>query len=284
MGTYCGGIYEKENRNTRVGLKSIQSSQNPLIRNIAVLQQKSRERNKQGLFTVEGLNEIRLCLQAGFVLEHLLFCPDWIAAESLQEELGLNSNAAMIEVSAPVLSPLMYRTAVRNALAVVHKQNKGLQDLKGNSSGIYLIAESMEKPGNVGALLRTADAIGASAVILTGNGTDLYNPNVIRSSVGCVFTLPVVQCTNEDAFAFLEENKIRVFTTFMESAVASWKTELKAPVALVVGTESTGLSDAWRRPGYTNVNIPMLGKVDSLNVSVAASLLLYEARRQNYKD
>jgi TrmH family RNA methyltransferase len=262
-------------------LKFIQSPQNRLIRNVAVLQQKSRERNKQGLFTVEGLNEIRLCLQAGFALEHLLFCPEWIEAETLQKEIGLPTNEALCEVSSAVLSPLMYRTEVRNALAVFHKRSSNLQDVAADSNGIYLIAESMEKPGNVGALLRTADAIGATAVILTGGGTDLYNPNVIRSSVGCVFTLPVIQCSNEDAFAFLAKHNIKVYTTFMEEAVSSWNADLKAPIALVVGTESTGLSQAWRQPGYTNVNIPMMGKVDSLNVSVAASLLLYEARRQN---
>jgi TrmH family RNA methyltransferase len=262
-------------------LKFIQSPQNPLIRNISVLQQKSRERNKQGLFTVEGLNEIRLCLQAGFMLEHLLFCSEWIEAEALQKEVGLAANESLCEVTAAVLSPLMYRTEVRNALAVVHKRNTSLQDVPVNLDGIYLIAESMEKPGNVGALLRTADAIGATAVILTGSGTDLYNPNVIRSSVGCVFTLPVVQCSNEDVHAFLSEHSIKVCTTFMEDAVSSWNADLLAPVALVVGTESTGLSQEWRQPGYINVNVPMMGKVDSLNVSVAASLLLYEARRQN---
>jgi TrmH family RNA methyltransferase len=143
----------------------------------------------------------------------------------------------------------------------------------------YVIAESVEKPGNLGALLRSADASGTTAVILCDPAVDIYNPNVIRSSVGCVFSVPVLVMNAEETLRFLSENGIAVYTTFMEKSVSIWEQNLTLPSAVVVGTESTGLSDFWKSAGI-NVNIPMFGRVDSLNVSTAAALMMFEMARQ----
>jgi TrmH family RNA methyltransferase len=145
-----------------------------------------------------------------------------------------------------------------------------------------VIAESVEKPGNLGALLRSADASGTTAVILCDPAVDIYNPNVIRSSVGCVFSVPVLVMKPDEALHFLREQKVSVYTTFMDNSVSIWDQDLTRPSAVVVGTESTGLSDFWRSAGI-NVNIPMYGSVDSLNVSTAAALMMFEMARQRQK-
>ncbi|MCC7298178.1 MAG: RNA methyltransferase [Bacteroidia bacterium] len=262
-------------------MKSISSLQNPLIKRVVELQSKSRERLAQKLFVVEGLNEIRLCAAAGYQIKELFYCPDIIGPSELWTALGFNWEAEATEVSKPVFEKIAYRHDVRNALALVAYKTSNLSELNCTKNSVYLLAEGIEKPGNIGAMLRTADAMRAEAVILTGKGADLFNPNVIRGSVGCVFTLPVVHCSNLEAQEFFRKNQVNVFTTYMTDAIPSWDISFQGPMAIAVGTESTGLSEEWSSQEYVNVNVPMMGKVDSLNVSVAVSLLLYEARRQN---
>jgi TrmH family RNA methyltransferase len=259
-------------------MKHISSLQNPVVKETLQLLEKSRLRKARGLFVVEGMNELKMCLKAGYTFERLFFCEDDIEAEELTSWFEpLKTEAELLSVSAEVMGKLAYRSGVKNAVAVV-KSGKKFEVTQVNNP-FYVIAESVEKPGNLGALLRSADASGTTAVILCDPAVDIYNPNVIRSSVGCVFSVPVLVMNAEETLRFLSENGIAVYTTFMEKSVSIWEQNLTLPSAVVVGTESTGLSDFWKSAGI-NVNIPMFGRVDSLNVSTAAALMMFEMARQ----
>ena len=263
-------------------MKHISSLQNPVIKETLQLLEKSRLRKARGLFVAEGLNELKMCLKAGYAFEKLFFCEDDIALEELITWFQpLKMEAECLSVSAEVMAKLAYRSGVKNAVAVV--KIKEQHEITHVNNPFYVIAESVEKPGNLGALLRSADASGTTAVILCDPAVDIYNPNVIRSSVGCVFSVPVLVMNAEETLRFLHENNIAVYTTFMEESVSIWDQDLTLPSAVVVGTESTGLSDFWKSAGI-NVNIPMFGSVDSLNVSTAAALMMFEmARQRNQK-
>lgn len=260
-------------------MKEISSVSNPLVKEVVQLLDKSRHRRKKGLFVAEGLNELRLAIRQGYEIEQLFFCEEDIAEIELKSQLGFNEKTNLIKVTPQIMRKIAYRSEVKNAVAVLNSK-RVLTHIPDKENMLLLVAESVEKPGNLGALLRSADAAGADAVLICDPATDIYNPNVIRSSVGCIFTVPVIVMTAEDAIKELVNKKIQVFTTFMEGAGSIWKQDLTQPTALVVGTENSGLTEIWRQPGFTNVIVPMAGKVDSLNVSVAASLLLFEAARQ----
>ena len=148
---------------------------------------------------------------------------------------------------------------------------------------LVIVLESVEKPGNLGAVLRSADAAQADAVIVCDPLTDLYNPNLIRSSIGAIFTVPTVACTSEECIAFLEQHGIQILTAQLQDSSLYYDTPMTGPTAIVMGTESTGLTDQWRRAATAHIRIPMLGRLDSLNVSVSAAILLFEAVRQRQK-
>ncbi|MBM3920635.1 MAG: RNA methyltransferase [Sphingomonadales bacterium] len=264
-------------------MKHISSLQNPAVKETLQLLEKSRLRKSQGLFVAEGLNELKMCLKAGYRFQKLFFCEHDIAAEALLEWFSPhNTEADLYAVSAEVMNKLAYRSGVKNAVAVVESKNASWQQPIKSETPFYLIAESVEKPGNLGALLRSADASGTTAVILCDPAVDIYNPNVIRSSVGCVFSVPVMVMSPQETLVFLQKNNVAVYTTFMEKSVSIWDCDLTRPSAVVVGTESTGLSNFWKSAG-TNVNIPMFGNVDSLNVSAAAALMMFEMARQRHQ-
>lgn len=261
-------------------MKHISSLQNPAVKETLQLLEKSRHRKSKGLFVAEGLNELRMCMKAGYRFSSVFFCEDHIAADELYAWFHpMKTEAAFYAVSQEVMNKLAYRAGVKNAVAVVESKKSEVKSPVNTENPFYLVAESVEKPGNLGALLRSADASGTTAVILCDPAVDIYNPNVIRSSVGCVFSVPVMVMTTKDALEFLQKNNIAVYTTFMEKSVSVWQQDLTKPSAVVVGTESSGLSDSWNAAG-TNVNIPMFGMVDSLNVSTAAALMMFEMARQ----
>ncbi len=261
-------------------MKHISSLQNPTVKETLQLLEKSRQRKSKGLFVAEGLNELKMCMKAGYRFRTVFFCEDDITTDELHAWFHpMKTEAAFYAVSPEVMNKLAYRSGVKNAVAVVESKKLEVKSPGNKENPFYLIAESVEKPGNLGALLRSADASGTTAVILCDPAVDIYNPNVIRSSVGCVFSVPVMVMTPQETLAFLQKNSIAVFTTFMEKSVSIWQQDLTKPAAVVVGTESSGLSDFWKTAG-TNVNIPMFGMVDSLNVSAAASLMMFEMARQ----
>lgn len=257
----------------------ISSVHNTRVKEVVTLLEKSRQRKKSGQFVAEGLNELRLCAGAGYRFRTVFFEPEIISEAEIVSYTGIQCDD-WIAVSRPVMEKLSYRAGVKNAIAVVQARNTEPDSLKLPVNPLILVAEGVEKPGNLGALLRSADAAGVTAVFICDANTDIYHPNVIRSSVGCVFTVPVLTFTSVEAIQWLNKHHVSIFTTFMEDAGDMWHTDFSGPSAIVVGTESTGLTDTWKHSGGKNVLVPMQGRVDSLNVSAAATLLMFEASRQ----
>lgn len=264
-------------------LKSISSSQNPLIKHLILLKDKSRQRKKDGLFLIEGKRELSLAIKGGYKIETLLFFPD-LFSES--EAKAMNTyGIEIIEISKDVFQKLAHRDTTEGIIAVVKSKTHQLEDLKFSSKNpLILVAEAPEKPGNIGALLRTADAANVDAVIIANPKSDLYNPNIIRSSVGCVFTKDIAMASTQDAIAFLKTYNFNIFSAILQESQPYHTQDYTLPTAIVVGTEATGLTEDWRIAATQNVSIPMQGIIDSMNVSVAAGILIFEAKRQrNFK-
>ena len=272
--------------------KNITSFQNPLIKQIVLLQDKSRERRKLGLFIIEGMREISLAIKGGYLMKTLLFCSEIISEEevfTLKE--SANSETEFIEISSEIYKKLAYRGSTEGVLAIAHTKDLNISKLvisaplndrsqSGAEGLLILIAEAPEKPGNIGALLRTADAAKVDAVIIANPKTDMYNPNIIRSSVGCLFTNKVATGSTSEIISFLKENNINIYCAALQASLPYHTCDFKKSTAIVVGTEATGLSDEWLQNSTQNIIIPMQGEIDSMNVSVAAGILIFEAKRQ----
>lgn len=263
----------------------IASAQNPKIKEVALLLEKSRERRKEGLFVVEGLREIRACLRNGYKVRSVFYNACILAAEEIVKMFpaGVDADVALFSLSEAAYSKIAYRENTEGVVAVVEQKRLQLDDVvfgRRWSEPLVLVVESVEKPGNLGALLRTADACGVDAVLVCDPLTDLYNPNLIRSSLGGIFTNQVVACSNEEALGWLRANSINIFTAQLQDSQWYYNTDMVSPTAIVMGTESTGLTDFWREASNAKIKIPMLGELDSLNVSVSAAVLCYEAVRQ----
>ncbi|WP_299677677.1 RNA methyltransferase [uncultured Tenacibaculum sp.] len=260
-------------------MKNISSLQNPFIKNLFKLQEKSRERKKQGLFIVEGQREITLAINGGYTIENILIAKD-IFQEKEQLEENLNT-IPTIEISKEIYQKLAYRNSTEGIIAVVKTKNTTFKDLKLPSENpVVLVMEGIEKPGNVGAMLRTADAANVDAVFLADPKSDLYNPNIIRSSVGCVFTNTIITDSSENIINYLKEQKINIYSATLQNSNAYHVEDYTKPTAIVVGTEATGLTQVWREQATQNINIPMQGEIDSMNVSVACAILIFETKRQ----
>lgn len=260
-------------------MKEITSVQNPFIRQLTQLKDKSRERRKTGQFIIEGVREISLATKANYHIESILFYPELFPLEQLNDIA--NPKIDLIEISKEVYQKLAYRSTTEGVLAVAKSKNHNLDDLKlGTSAPLILIAEAPEKPGNIGALFRTADAANVDAVIIANPKTDLYNSNIIRSSVGCVFTNQVVTGNTGEIIEFLKTKNINIYCAALQASVEYHTQDYTKPTAIVVGTEATGLSKEWLNNATQNIIIPMQGEIDSMNVSVAAGILIFEAKRQ----
>lgn len=263
--------------------KTISSSQNPLIKQLAQLKEKSRARKKSNQFLIEGKRELSLAIKGGYSVETVLFFPD-LFSESEAKSMS-QYNIEIIEISKEVFQKLAYRETTEGVIAVVNSKKHQLENLKFESkNSLILIAEAPEKPGNIGALLRTADAANVDAVIIANPKSDLYNPNIIRSSVGCVFTTEIALASSEEAITFLKKYNFNIFSAILQESEPYYSQDYTLPTAIVVGTEATGLTEAWREAATKNISIPMQGVIDSMNVSVAAGILIFEAKRQrNFK-
>ncbi len=275
----------------------ITSAQNPRIKNLLLLQEKSRARREQGLFVVEGRRELRHCLEAGYKVRTVFVCPEIADSSEVMDLLRMTKQAAchseqaachserseessVMEIPEALYRKAAYRESTEGIIAEVEYKTLGLNDLHLPENPLVMVLESVEKPGNLGAVLRSADAAGADAVLICDPLTDLYNPNLIRASIGAVFTVPTVACSSEEAIAFLQNNNIQILTAQLQDSSLYYHVDMKRGTALVMGTESTGLSEAWREAASAHIRIPMLGLLDSLNVSVSAAILLFEAVRQ----
>jgi len=255
----------------------ITSNQNPKIKNVLVLE-KARERNQQNVFIVEGIKELSLALEGKYVVNTVFFCPQIIPHEAILKIVS--DENLLIPVQQSVFEKIAYRNSTGGILAIMQQRRHTLGDIKLRENPLVLVLESVEKPGNLGAALRTADAADIDAVIICDPQTDFYNPNVIRSSVGCIFTTQIASSTSQDTIAWLKKNNVSIFAASLESSTPYNKIDFTIPSAIIMGTESTGLSDTWIRNADSSVIIPMRGKIDSMNVSNAAAVLIFEACRQ----
>ncbi|WP_147678121.1 TrmH family RNA methyltransferase [Algibacter pacificus] len=260
-------------------MKEITSTQNAYIKQLVQLKDKSRERKKSGFFLIEGIREIALALKGGYQIDTILFYSELFPEHQLNQ--FATGNESLIKLSKEVYEKLAYRGTTEGILAVAKPKNHSINNLEFKTEHpLILVAEAPEKPGNIGAILRTADAANVDAVIIANPKTDLYNPNIIRSSVGCVFTNHVATGTTSEIIEFLKAKNISIYCAILQSAIPYHEQNFTQATAIVVGTEATGLSDEWRVNSTQNIIIPMQGEIDSMNVSVAAGILIFEAKRQ----
>jgi RNA methyltransferase, TrmH family len=265
-------------------IENVTSAQNQKIKELLALQEKSRARKAAGLFVVEGRRELGHCLDAGFVPRTLFICGEILTEEELNDLLGkaerLNPKVGVIQIPNELYGKIAYREGTEGVIAEIEFKERTLDNLELGTDPLVIVLESVEKPGNLGAVLRSADAAGADAVIICDPLTDLYNPNLIRASIGAVFSRQVAVASSEEAIAWLKRKNIQILTAQLQDSVLYYDTDMKKATAIVMGTESTGLTDIWRKAADVHIRIPMLGALDSLNVSVSAAILLFEAVRQ----
>ncbi len=295
----------------------ITSPSNPKVKRLLALQQKSSERRERGLFVVEGRRELQHCIDAGFEVDTVFVCPALLSSASAVETAAAPENRSHprlrkregpadevsgrgpaqpdvfrgwlprnegrtkeFEVSEEVYARIAMREGTEGVIAEVRMPERRLEDLPLPRNPLVVVLERVEKPGNLGAVLRSADAAGADAVLVCDPLTDLWNPNLIRASVGAVFTVPCAACSSAEAIAFLKARGIRILTAQLQDSSLYYDCDMTVGTALVMGTESTGLTGQWRQAADAHIRIPMLGRLDSLNVSVSAAILLFEAVRQ----
>jgi TrmH family RNA methyltransferase len=263
-------------------MEKITSLQNAKIKALKRLD-KPAERKEQGVFLVEGLREVVLAKRASYQIEQLFICPELLKPQSdySLEEL---KNEEKVEITDSVYRSVAYRESTEGIFATIRLKSHSIEDLTLPPNPLILVIEAVEKPGNLGAMLRTADAAGVDAVIICDTRTDLYNANVIRSSIGTVFTNSIAVASVEETIHFLQANKIAMLAATPEAEKEYTNQSMTAATAIVVGAEAEGLSATWKKTATENVHIPMLGEIDSLNVSVSAALLLYEAVRQRQQN
>ncbi|MCQ2118432.1 MAG: RNA methyltransferase [Bacteroidales bacterium] len=265
-------------------IENITSAQNQKIKDLLALQEKSRTRKQEGLFVVEGRRELGHCLDAGFVPRTLFVCGEIISGKELDgivsKAEALNPKVGIIQIPAFLYDKIAYRGGTEGIIAEIEFKDRKLEDLRLSENPLIMVLESVEKPGNLGAVLRSVDAAGADAVLICDPLTDIYNPNLIRASIGAVFSRQVAVTSSEKAVAWLKSKGIRILTAQLQDSSLYYDIDMKKGTAIVMGTESTGLSDLWREAADAHIRIPMLGSLDSLNVSVSAAILLFEAVRQ----
>jgi TrmH family RNA methyltransferase len=268
-------------RDNRTGY-DITSIQNVRVREDRKLRDR-RHRDRSGLMSIEGYGEFSLAWDSGLEIERLYLCRDLFrpGEESLETEVRARGVRPLF-VSPVVMEKLSYREHPDGWFAVARQPVAKLSDLPVPDDGpaLYLVAEDIEKPGNLGAILRSADAAGAAAVIVSDGRTDLANPNVVRASKGVNFSFPAVSCTNEEAWHWLSMSNIPVAIADPSDHTDIWKAELPDKLAVVLGAENEGVSGFWRERASIRLLIPMVGRVNSLNVAQAATIIMYEALRR----
>ncbi len=256
----------------------ISSTRNERIRRLVLLCEKSSARREEGQFVVEGMREITQCMRAGYDINALYYCEE-IMVPCLEAAQAMDRYPSF-PVTRKVYERVAYRGSTEGIVAEVRYRDTGLADLELGRSPLVIVLESVEKPGNLGAILRTADAAGVDAVIVCDPLTDMHNPNLIRSSLGAAFTVPCVACTTGECLAFLRGRGIRILTAQLQDSRPYHSADMRGATAIVMGSEAKGLTPEWRRAADEHIMIPMLGHVDSLNVSTSAAILVYEAVRQ----
>lgn len=240
--------------------------------------EKPRERRRQQLFIIEGKKEIGMALKAGYKIGNLFYCVD-IFPETDLKSLRIEDKF-LVPVTQEVFDKIAVRENSGGVVAVAEMKTHRLEDVTLGKTPLVLVLESVEKPGNLGAILRTSDAAGIDAVIICDPQTDFYNANVVRSSLGCVFTKQLATASTEETVTWLKKNKVNIYCTYLKASRPYHEVDFKTSAAIVMGTESTGLSDEWVKNSDANIIIPMQGAIDSMNVSTAAAVVVFEAVRQ----
>ena len=256
----------------------IESLQNPKVKEVVKLRDR-RHRDETGLFLIEGYRELKRAVDAGRQMQQLFYCPKLFLGDN-ERALIAAAGGDAFECTPEVFAKISYRDRPDGLLGVAPQRHLHLVDLKLKKTPFLLVAESIEKPGNLGTILRSADAAGVDAVIVCDRTTDIHNPNVVRSSVGTLFTVPVVEAAAEEVMAFLKKQGIAMVAATPHAQLEFTQADLKVPLAILVGTEQYGLSELWMKQAEIAVHIPMFGTADSLNVASATTLLLYEVIRQ----
>ena len=263
----------------------ITSPHNEAVKHVIKLRDR-RHREKEHLTVLEGYRELTRAREYGMRLTECFFAPECFLGENefpLLKTLA-SEGVKVCRIPAFLLQKIAYRERPEGLIAVAEMKRHTLNDIPLRKNGLYLVAEAVEKPGNLGSMLRSADAAGVDGFILCNKCTDLYNPNVIRASTGALFSVPLAETSNEEAFEWLKRNHIRTLAATPHTDCIYTDADMTQAVAIVVGTEQTGLTELWMKHSDLPVRIPMLGKIDSLNVATATTLLLYEAARQrNWK-
>jgi TrmH family RNA methyltransferase len=257
------------------------SPSNPRIKAVARLRDR-RERQASGQTLVDGARELRRALEAGIAVIEAFVCEPLLAGEDARMALTAlrDRRVPLTTVSPAVFAKIAFGDRTEGLVAVITTPPLALDAIRLPADALVVVIEDVEKPGNVGAILRSADGAGANAVIAASPRTDLGNPNVIRASAGTIFAVPLAAAPTAEVIAWLREREVRILAALVDGGRPYTDADLTGPVALVVGAEAEGLGGAWQGPGIEAVHVPMLGIADSLNVSVTAAVLLYEARRQ----
>ncbi|MDR1782763.1 MAG: RNA methyltransferase, partial [Dysgonamonadaceae bacterium] len=258
----------------------ITSIYNERIKNVLKLASKSKERKEQNLFVVEGARELSLAKAGAYECDSVFVCSELFAASDYPKVLENVLPERIFEVSPAVFQKMAYREHSDGITALLKPKSNTLADLVLSENPFIIVLESIEKPGNLGAVLRTADAANVDAVIVCDPLADVYNPNTIRSSIGCVFTVQVAVANNNDALNFLKNKNIRTYAAELDASVWYHETDFSHSSAIVMGAEADGLTDFWLKNADARIKIPMRGKIDSLNVSVSTAILTFEAMRQ----
>lgn len=261
-------------------MKNISSKNNSIFKNISKLLFKNNKRKASNSFIVEGIKDINLCLNYGFEFIEIIICSELISNQNINYIDTNFNNVVVYNFSLKLYQELIYKKKGDGLLALIKSKDNSLKNFKISKNPYILIAESPEKPGNIGALLRTADAAGMDGLIISNPSTELYNPNSVRSSLGSLFTMQIAIDSTENIIDFLKKNKIKIYSTFIENSVNYLDINYKEPCAIVVGKESSSLSNLWEIESDNLIKVPMKGKMDSLNLSVCAAIVIFEGLKQ----
>ncbi len=263
------------------GKLRIESLQNPKVKYVVHLRDR-RDRDREGKFLIEGFRETQRALACGWKIETLFVCPERFlgSSEHLLIDQARAQGAVILECAPAVFDKISYRDRPDGLLAVAPQRRLTLEDLPKKAAPLWVVAEAIEKPGNLGTILRSADAVGADGVLVCDPQTDLYNPNVVRASVGTLFSVPTVTCKSLEALSWLRKQGVRIVAATPHAQNEHTQVDLTGPIAIAFGTEQLGLSPIWMQEADLPVKLPMKGLADSLNVAMAATVLLYEVLRQ----
>ncbi len=259
----------------------ISSAQNSRIKNVVKMRDR-RGRDKQGQYIIEGYRALSRGLKHGLKLTELYHCPEYFLGSNEQAliEEHREQGANIIQVTKQVFDKMAYRDRPEGLLGIAPQVHRGLDDIELAETPFLLVAEAIEKPGNLGTILRSADATGTDALIVCDRCTDIFNPNVVRASTGCIFSVPTMEDSSENVIKWLRENNIKILAATPHTTNMYTDVDMTGPIAIAVGTEQYGLSDKWMKEADIKVKIPMMGEADSLNVATATTILMYEVLRQ----